>query len=73
MRTQGKCSGKEREEACGVSGAEYTKSSLQVTKRGTVSIGQKVMGHELVMYPTDLTAGSCLRRNYGIIFTSDMG
>ena len=39
----------------------------------TTSIGQRGMGHGLVLYPTALTTRSCLGRNSGIIFASDMG
>ena len=39
----------------------------------TASIGQRGMGHGLALYLIALMAQSCLRRNYGIIFASDMG
>ena len=38
-----------------------------------VSIGKRGMGHVLALYPTALKARSCLGRNSGIIFASDMG
>ena len=37
------------------------------------SIGQRGMGHGLVLYLIALMARSCLGRNSGIIFASDMG
>ena len=44
-----------------------------MAKRGTASIGQRVMGHSLAEYPTTLTSQSFMRRNSKIIFASDMG
>ena len=46
---------------------------LMVDNRGTAFIEQQGMEHGLELYPTALTAGSCLGRNSGIIFASDMG
>ena len=46
---------------------------LKVDKRGTASIGQRKMGHVLVLYPTALMARSFLGMNSGIIFATDMG
>ena len=52
---------------------EPEKRSLQEANKGTASIGQRGMGHGLALYPTTLTAQSCPRRNYGIIFASYTG
>ena len=41
---------------------------LAGVRRKTASIGQRGMGHGLAVYPTDLTAQSCLGSNYRIIF-----
>ena len=49
------------------------RKDLREDKRGTASIGQIGMGRGLALYTTALTARSCLGRNSGIIFASDMG
>ena len=45
----------------------------QESRKKISSIGQRGTGHGLALYPTALTSRSCLGRNCGIIFASDMG
>ena len=43
-----------------------------MSKRVTAYIVQQLMARVLALYPTAITAHSCLRRNSEIIFASDM-
>ena len=46
---------------------------LKEARRETASLGKLGVGHCLVLDPNALIAWSCIRRNYRIIFASDMG